>query len=625
MSPRSSAARVRRLVWSLGGLLVVILAVVLLPFLAVVGDARAAKGRLEASITALEGGDIAAARDHVVEARRRVNEARDGVDGVVDHLWGWWPGGETLVSDVGHLVTALSDVTSVAEVGVQALPAVTGDDATLFREDQVDAGTLRILIDDADSAQGHLRAASEELAEVEGTTPLLGGALARQRDRASARVASLAAALAEADPLLAKLPKMLGFEGRKLYLIALLNPAELRFSGGAGLSFVSMTWEDGTLSLDDPVTIAGDPRLLERLRWKHVAGNELLHPRLGRVPNATFAPSWSVSGEELLRAWRAAGRERHDGLIAVDVVALSTLLGAMGPLDVSGYGQLSEDNLVETLVGSYDDYYPNVTEQDALNAAVIPAFQRMLLESGDVLAKGSALRAAAAGRHLAFYFRDPSVQDAVASMGLANDLTEPQGDYLGVFTQNLNGSKIDIYQRRRLSLDVALNADGSAANRLTATVHNDTPPYALPGRDPRSGYYTRWAEQRFGVFLPEGVTVADAALGTSFEPAVKDFYQHDVVLHRGLLSPGEVASLVLGYTVPGAAEETDSGNLIYRLAVDPQATVIPGALDVTVQLPEGHQATGLPAGWTSSGDTLTYSTETLETTQVWEIPIVETP
>lgn len=631
MSPRPAPAgdrrRRRRLPWALAGF-VVVLAVGLLtiPLLGVPADARAAKDELTAASSALQAGDLESARDHVASARERVDDARDGVHGLGADAWSRVGFVGTPVDDARHLVQALDDATAIAEIGVDLYPSVAGERATLFRDQKVDRNTLDEVVDAAYDIRDRLTSADEALSDVEGTTPFVGATIAEQRDAAAAELEPMMAAIDDVEPLLDELPAILGFEGEKNYLIAMLNPAELRYSGGAALSFAPMTWNQGHLELGESLNTLDDPRLSALNQWRHVGGNRVFHRSEGRVTTSTFAPSWSVSGEEMLRAWRAARHERHDGVVAVDVVALAELLGAAGPVTVPGYGELNQGNLVETLVGSYDDYYPDAKAQDSLNAGVIPALRDGLFEGGDYLAKAKALGAAAGGRHFALYFRDDEAQEAIASVGLDGDLTPADGDYLGVFTQNVNASKADFYQRRRVAVDVTLNADGSASNRLRVTVHNNTPPYELPVPDPQVGYFTRWAGMSLGVFLPDGVKVNRASLRREFFDAdVRDFYQHDVVTRSMLLEPGATGALRLRYRVPEAATVDESGDLVYRLAIDPQGTVIPEELDVIVRIPEGYRVTTLPEGWSSDAGVLTYSTDALESTQTWEIPIAAAP
>ncbi len=323
--------------------------------------------------------------------------------------------------------------------------------------------------------------------------------------------------------------------------------------------------------------------------------------------NSTFAPSWSVSGEEMLRAWHSATGTRYNGLVAVDVVALAKVLDATGPATVPGVGELTGSNLAKTLIGSYDDYYPDPTAQDQTFAAVVAALQQKLFSDGEYVAKGRALKSAADGRHFALYMRDPESQAGFAAVGLDGDLTTATGDYVGVFTQSMAPGKVDYYQRRNLDLDVTLASDGTATNRLDALVHNDTPPYAvpgvdappnsIPGLDPIYTYFTRWDSIRVSAFLPGATKVTRVSLGGTRQPTLaKTFYDHSYVADSTLIEPGGSTHLRASYSVPGAAEVGEGGTLTYHLAFDPQGTVNPTSADV-----DGAPAGGLSGHRPSRG------------------------
>lgn len=608
------------------GLLVVVavLAVLAIPMRTVPGNAQVAKNDLTAVKDALKDGDLDRARELVADAREHVDAAQGRVGGLGGAVWSLIPVAGTPVRDARDLVQALDDATSVAEIGVDLYPSVAGKEATLFQDKQIDEETLQRVIDGAHQAEDHLSSAKAALDDVSGSTPFVGDTIAARRDEAAAVVDPLAATFAHLAPMLDRLPSVFGFDGKRSYLVAMLNPAELRYSGGTPLTFAPLTFDQGKAVVGDSLGVSDDPRLQAvPVQWRALPRNRFHRPGANRLTNATFAPSWSVSGEELLRAWQSARREHHDGVIAIDVVALARLVGAVGGIDVPGYGQLTEDNLVKTLVGSYDQYFPDPSAQDQLNGAVIPAFENKFLSGGDYVGKAQALGDAAAGRHFALYFRDQEVQDGIAASGLDGDLTAPEGDYLGVFSQNTNGSKVDFYQRRSLALDVTLNADGSAQDELAVGVDNDTPPYAVPGVDPKTWYFTRWAGMALGLFVPDGADVQQLTVqGERRVAHPRRFYDHAYVAPDMLLAPTTTGRVTMRYRVPDAATIDDSGVLTYRLSADPQGMVTPEAVTVTVHLPKGYVAKVLPPGWSAEGSTLTYPPQTFIDSQDWEIVAV---
>jgi hypothetical protein len=623
--PRGSRRR-RTIVLGLWALVVLGAALVVLaiPLAKVPGDARAADRDLKTAKAALEAGDLESARASVASARDHIDSAQGGTEGIGGDVWSRIPVLGTPVADARHLVQALDDVAAVATIGVDLYPSMAGDRATLFRHGQVDRETLDTVLAKAREAGARLSSAESELTQVKGSSPIVGDTISARRDEAADQVIPLADGFTRLAPLLDELPAFLGFEGKRTYLIAMLNPAELRYSGGAALAFAPMSWDDGRLDLGEAFGLPDDPRIRNPHTWPRVKGN-VFHRRDVPLVNATFAPSWSVSGEELLRAWHRATADNYDGVVAVDVVTMAQLLGVTGPTTVPGLGTLTSDNLVETLVGSYDDYYPDPSVQDRSFAAIVVSLQARLFSGGKYVDKGRALKDAADGRHLALYLRDPDVQDAFAALGLDGDLAEPTGDYLGVFTQSTVGSKVDYWQRRDLSLDVILAGDGTATDRLDVLLHNDTPPYAAPEPDPREGYFTRWSSIAASAFLPGDVRATSFSVGKrAWNGHVGTYYDHAFLTQQTVIPPGGSTRIRAAYSVPGAAETDESGNLTYRLAVDPQGTVFPASAEVTVHVPEGYRATAVPEGWTAQGSVLTFHTGALTSSEEWEITLEAT-
>jgi hypothetical protein len=66
-----------------------------------------------------------------------------------------------------------------------------------------------------------------------------------------------------------------------------------------------------------------------------------------------------------------------------------------------------------------------------------------------------------------------------------------------------------------------------------------------------------------------------------------------------MLEPGGQAIVTVKYRVPDAAT-VDGDTLTYHLDIDPQATVNPETVDVTLHLPDGYSVAAPPAGWSAT-------------------------
>lgn len=576
------------------------------------GAADEARASLETAKVAIEAGDAEAATAAVKGARDNVDTVQVGVQGPVGWAGQWLPVVGSSVSDVRHLGNALDSVTTVAELGAGTFPEITGEGSTFFTNGEVDIPTLLRLVDSTTQAQEELTEARTQLEGIEATgpgSPRLGTA----RDEALDQVVPLHDTLTDTMPLVEELPSILGAEGERKYLVALLNPAELRYSGGTPLTLTPITVLDGRIEFGEASDAESNNVAFRPRYWRKVEGNPFHKGRM-RIANATIPPSWPVAGEEALNAWRSVRGRNMAGLLAVDVITLSRLAAITGPMQVPGYGRVDADNMVESLVGSYDRF-ADVSVRKAANRALMPLFIDRLLAPGKLPDKVNVLVEAARGRHFAAYFRDELLQETLARMAITGDLSDTEHDYLGVFTQNVGSSKTDYWQSRAVRSDVRLRPDGSARVALEVEIHNDTPPYAGIGPDDRQGYSTRYATLSLGNFLPVGAQVEAATVdGAPIDFVVGDYFGRPYVRHTLTFDPQQRRVMRLEYDVPAAAVR-DGKKLTYLLDLDPQGMVRPESVSTRVQFPAGFTVESLPEGWTASGPrSATWAVDALDET-----------
>jgi hypothetical protein len=314
-------------------------------------------------------------------------------------------------------------------------------------------------------------------------------------------------------------------------------------------------------------------------------------PPLGkpqRFVNATFNPDFRVSGEQMVRATPAFFGRRTDGVVAIDVVALSKLLEVIGPIS-SEYGELTSENLVdELLVKSYSEAGGDVVGRQARNEALMSTMLSSLMEGGQLKAKMNALLAVAPSRHVQAYFRDDRLQHLVEDRGLAGAVPNPRaGNMTAVFTQNGNGSKVDVFQQRTISQVVEVHEDGSAKVSRTVRIENATPPYTGPEPDPKFGYFTRWATNLVINVLPRGAKVVEEPTTrvTDVERG-RDQVGRTFAQAAVTNSPGETVEVSWAYRIDDAVEKVGDAWRFKDLVV-PQNTVNTEVVATTVLAPEG--------------------------------------
>ncbi len=581
-----------------------------LPLVHAKHEADAAQADLQAAKTAVSAHRIDRARTLVASARTHVDAAHASAHGFGSDVWSAVPVAGGAVNDARHLVDALAETTSVAQLGVQLYPMVSGGSSRLMKGESIDLAVLDQVVQRTTAIGSHLDAAIADLDQVKASTPVVGGSVGRAKDTALGYLLPLQETYSTSGPLIQTLPSIVGAHGRQTYLLALLNPSEQRYSGGGALSFTSITFDHGKVAFGGTVDIDDVLRQGITQTWRPVTGNIFHKNGPMRVANATFSPWWSVSSEELLRGYEKAFPGTHfNGVIGIDLQALASLFKITGPVQLAHFGTVGSDNLVSLVAGSYDQF-SSIQERKRLNSELVPAFRDKFFGGGQMQAKVTALVDAAAGRNFFTFFRNRTAQRRFAKVGLSGNLTYTPNDYVGVFSQNTNGSKNDYYQHRQVTDNVRLRADGSALVTLHVLVQNQAPAYTLPVPDPGIGYSTRYLDSLVGLFLPnrsrlKGPLLVDGKpkAPVIHLPTVPSVHNRKFLEPSFSLNAGQSWTTQVSYVVPRAAVLGSDGTMVYRLDVDPQPLVTPENFDVTVHWPQGWHPTGaLPEGWTATAD-----------------------
>jgi hypothetical protein len=212
-----------------------------------------------------------------------------------------------------------------------------------------------------------------------------------------------------------------------------------------------------------------------------------------------------------------------------------------------------------------------------------------LTGGGQLQAKVQALLSAAPARHIQMYFRDDRLEALARHRGLDGAVPNPRaGDLTAVYTQNGNGSKVDVYQGRAIDQVVQLHPDGSARVDRTVRLVNQTPPYTGIGPDIKRGYTTRWATNLVMNLMPRGARIIgqpDVEMANTVKHGVdqagRTFAQAAIEA-----PPGGTVELSWSYTVPRAMVRNGAG-WHFTDSVTVQNTVNPFVLRITVLAPDG--------------------------------------
>lgn len=378
-----------------------------------------------------------------------------------------------LGDDASAIATVSKGAADMAFAAVPLVEAVTAPDG-LIQGDQISVATLEDVAQNASAASAGL----EQV--VRGLDRLATSRFGPLRSRASSpsrQLQQLTDDVHEVSKVLEVAPRIVGSDQRRNYLLLFQNNAEIRATGGLPGSAAWLTLDDGKLSLRQAFSPITKTKQNETT-YEFTAAERALYGDdldIGAVFVNSMPDAERVA--ELLRTgWDDWFDEPLHGVITLDTVGLSYLLGATGPVDVEGR-VLTEENVVqELLFTSYQRLTTN-EEQDSFFEQVSAGVFGALTSSSDPAALLTAGRRLNAEERISAQFFERDLQRAeIAPFGDADS---------GVVAfNNVSGDKMTYFFRSQ----VDISSQGCAGNRpqvrASATLRSTAPLEAsgLPDR-----------------------------------------------------------------------------------------------------------------------------------------------
>ncbi|MCL2424489.1 MAG: DUF4012 domain-containing protein, partial [Micrococcales bacterium] len=285
------------------------------------GEARTVAAQMQDDLrhgTAPSPADVEAATAAATRAR---SATHDPVYRLATHLP--WVG--TQLDAVATVADGLHAVTT------QAMPPVVDlvtavDDGKLRTDD----GTIDLAFLAASAPK--VRHADQTVASVRSDIAALRdqdlvGPLADAVRKADDALGSVAATVHQARQVTDLAPAMLGVDGPRTYLVLALNNAELRPAGGIVGAAIGVRIDHGAVTMGTQLAasalVTPDTPVLPLTDEELATDGD----RLGRyLQNATLTPDFPRSAELARARWTAETGEQVDGVVAIDAVAVATVL-----------------------------------------------------------------------------------------------------------------------------------------------------------------------------------------------------------------------------------------------------------------------------------------------------------
>ncbi len=398
-----------------------------------------------------------------------------------------------------------------------------------------------------------------------------------------------------AQPLLINFPSILGEPATKRYLVLFQNDKELRPTGGFITAYAQFRIERGKLVLEK----ADDIYNLDNARRKNFpAPREILTFHKGvynlNIRDSNLSPDFKLSMlkfEELYDS--VAGKEKIDGIFAVDTHVLVEALRILGSMTVYGREFSAEiDKRCDCPKAVYEleDYstrpvgYVRDARKDIIGVLLQSLMQKALGVSpsqywGKLF---QMLLAEINQKHVLAYFHDDATQKASESFNMAGRMMtatetatllkyqETQGwDYIHINNSNMAGAKANMFVSEKVTKDVTISGD-TATTKLTIEYKN---PYQGSDCGLESGGLCLNAPLRnwVRVYVPLGSKLTDSRGSQSPKDnkpvPMESFDELGKTVFEGFLivNPMGTARLDLTYTSPVKPQDGK-----YRLLIQKQ-------------------------------------------------------
>jgi hypothetical protein len=276
---------------------------------------------------------------------------------------------------------------------------------------------------------------------------------------------------------------MMGAEGPRAYFMGFQTNAEARGTGGLLGGYGILRFDNGTATVDtlgrnSQLNKAFTPLDLGPEFDKQYGFN---HPTTD-FRNSNFSTHFPYAAQIWQSMWEQQSGQKVDGAIAIDPVALSYILGAVGPVTMPDGEEITTDNVVElTENTSYIRFADSNDARKQYLQDVASAVVRKMtghLESPRALL--DALGKAVGEGRISVWSASPDDQKLLEETPLAHIVPDDPAPYASVIVNNLGGNKLDYYLKREIDYSAASCDSDTRKSAVTVRLTNNVPDVPLP-------------------------------------------------------------------------------------------------------------------------------------------------
>ena len=393
------------------------------------------------------------------------------------------------------------------------------------------------------------------------------------------------------------MPKLLGQDGPRTYLLVAQTTSEQRSGGGLVGSLGTMRVDNGNISVGDfhsnkEFVALGESATAE----EHDVFSDPLYFSFD-VRDLFAVPDFSRTAEMLNTVWQRSEYACDiDGVIAIDPLFIQEMVRINGDITLDNGQVLTGDNTAEFMLnGIYKAFDPDTQDmyfEYVASAVMDGAFSNMTMDKMMQIAQ--AMGTLAEGRHFYAYTFHEDEAEYFQGAGFAKNAPDRETDpEVGIYMNEQNASKLGWYLQRSSTVTrTACNEDGSQVYHVTFSITNTltsdemagATTYILGGAQPGVNGIVApsgTSAQRMLFYAPAGGSITNlTASGDVRDQENKTMDGKNLITNVAYIAPGETVTFDFDVTTSAKAEsdlrldQTPAGWLDENVTYDTSACSI---------------------------------------------------
>ncbi|MCH9730060.1 MAG: DUF4012 domain-containing protein [Actinomycetia bacterium] len=264
-------------------------------------------------------------------------------------------------------------------------------------------------------------------------------------------------------------PSMMGADGPRTYFMGFQTNAEARGTGGLLGGFGILRFDDGVATVDSlgsNIEFIGPYAPIDlgpEFDQQYGDANATTDFR-----NSNSSSHFPYAAQIWKSLWAQETGVNVDGVIAIDPIALSYILGAVGPVKLPDGEIVTEENVVELTESTAYSRFPTdkIARKNYLQDISNAVVEKMTAGVDSPRKLLDALGKAVSERRIAVWSSSQQDQEFLEMTPLAHVIPDDPAPYAEVIINNLGENKMDYYLKR----EIEYVADGCEGDTRMSTV-----------------------------------------------------------------------------------------------------------------------------------------------------------